>query len=236
MKLIQLIFLLSLPCLASGQNIGGYTIETRLDDILNPSPHIMRERMGGAAYGTKGSPMIFDDFTKGNIYYSNKSKTSGKLINYNCHTHEVLYSDGNNSYLLSPKEIDYLEFLVYDQSLIFKHIFLEDLQKSLFVQVLYNDQSILYKRHYREFLEADYTRAYSADRRYDEYVSHYDYYLSPDGGDVIPLKPKKKNLLTLMNLHSGEIEAFLKAEKINLKSDKDLVKVVKYYDSLSAAF
>ena len=233
---MKLLFFLFIPFLASAQEIGGYPIEIRMDEMLNPSRHVMMERMGGAAYGTKGSPMILDDFTRGNIYYSNKSKTSGKLINYDCYNNQVLYSDGTNTYVLPPKEIDFLEFLVDDESFVFKHVFVEELKKSLFLQVLYNHKSILYKRHYREFLKADYTRAYSADRRYDEYVNQYDYYLSLDGGDVVSLKPKKKSLLAIMNLHSEEIEAFLKTEKINLKSDKDLVKVVKYYDSLSTAF
>ena len=217
-----------------GQGIEGYFSETTLQSLLNPGSVSSRNRLGGAAYGTKGSPMIFEDFTKGNIYYSSRSMTTGTLINYNCYTHEVLYSDGSQNYLLNPKEIDYLEFFENDTPVIFQHIFLKDLKKSLFVQVLYNTSSKLYKRHYRDFKEAEYgEQGYGPDRRYDEYINHYDFYISLDDGDAQLLKPKKKDLLDIMHTHAKEIEAFLKGEKIKLKSDKDLIKVVKYYDSLS---
>ena len=233
MKLIKLLFFVSIPCMLNGQDISGYNFETGVNDLLNPSPHIMSERKGGAAYGTEGSPMILDEYTKGNIYYSNKSKTSAILINYDCYNNRVFYSDGTNEYVLPSKEIDFLEFTLNDQSLVFKHIFLEDLKQSLFVQVLYNNQSILYKRHYRQFLKADYDRAYGSDRRYDEYKNLYKYYISLDGVNSISFKPRKKDLLNIMNEHRNDIEAYLKAEKNNLKSDTDLVKLVKYYDSLT---
>ncbi len=157
---------------------------------------------------------------------------SGKLINYNCYTNEVLYAEGSKTYLLDPKGIDYLEFQVHAKSMVFKHVFIEDLKQSLFAQVLYEGRSTLYKRHYREYKAADYGSAYSSDQRYNEYINHHDFYISVDQGEALPLKPKKKDLLKIMQDHAAEVEAFIKAEKLKLKNDWNLVKVVEYWDSL----
>ena len=234
MKLIAVLLGVMLSCVAVAQVIEGYSFETQLQELVNPSPHLMRERKGGTPYGTIGSPFILEDYVTGNVFFSNKMRSSVKMINYNCHDNEVLYSDGTDTYLLDTKMVDYLEFNVDENtSWIFKQVFLEDKKKRLFLQVLYNDHSILYKRHFKEFNAADYGGAYSADRRYDEYIDKYDYYISVKGTDIQEFKPRKKNILSIMEAFGKEMEEFLKNEKINLKSEEDLVRLLGYYDSLS---
>ena len=234
MRWLTVLLNISLPCMAIAQSLQGYSYETQLQELLNPSPHIMGERKGGAAYGTIGSPFVFEDFVPGIVYFSNKMKSGTEKINYNCHDNEVLYSDGAKSFLLDARRIDYLEFkLGENASWVFKQVFLEDKKKSLFLQVLCDDHSILYKRHFREFRKADYGGAYSADRRYDEYTDRYNYYILLEGGDIQSLKPQKKAVLEIMETYGNEMEEFLKKEKINLKSEDDLVRLIRYYDSLS---
>ena len=234
MRNTLIFFSLLLPCSLFGQDLAGYVYQNILNDMINPSEHLMRERMSGRAYGTNGNPYVFEEFTPGTVYFSNKMKSPIWQINYNCYTNEILYSDGTNEYLLDSRKIDFLEFEPYENtSVIFRQVFLEDKKMSQFLQVLYHGQSVLYKRHYREYLEADYGGAYSADRRYNEYKDLYDYYISFDNIEAVSFKPNKKNLLNIMHLHEQEIESFLKTEKIDLKSDEGLARVVKYYDSLS---
>jgi hypothetical protein len=232
MKKLLFSILMLIPLIAGGQDLSGYTQTIRAQEMLAADNNLLRN-ITATAYGTKGSPNVFEDFTSGTIYFSNKTMVSAKLINYDCHKNEVLHSDGSEVFILNPKDIDFLEFQVQDKSMIFKHVFIKDLKQSLFAEVLYQGRSILYKRHYREFHEADYGDAYSSDRRYDEYRNRHDYYISVENRDPVPLKPRKKDLLKLMQDHSGEIEAYLKAEKIKLKSDGDLVRVVQYWDSLA---
>ena len=233
MKWIILTLSLAASCIVAAQDLQGYPAITYMEEFLNPSPYMMRAR-AGSAYGTKGSPNIFDDFVPGVLYFSSKMKSETDRLNYNCYSNEVLYSDGSTTFQVDNKKVDFLEFHPADApAIMFEQVFLADKKKSLFLQILYNESSKLYKRHFREFKKADYGGAYSADRRFDEYIDLHDYYLSLNGGDVIPLKPKKKNLLNIMYPHGEEIEKFLKSEKIDLKNDNDLEKVVRYFDSLS---
>jgi len=45
-------------------------------------------------------------------------------------------------------------------------------------------------------------------------------------------KPSKKDLLETFSDKSSEIDAFLKKEKLDFKSNDDLAKVFQYYSSL----
>ena len=235
MKIIW-ILLISFPGVVQAQTLMelvDYGNISNLSEILEPGQMIKRERGGGAPYGTKGSPNVYEDFVPGIIYFSEKVKSGIQMMNYNCFTNTVFLENGSETVQISTRVIDYLEFKPDNNtSQIFQQVFMEDQQMSQFLQILYNENSILYKRHYRDLLEADYSGAYSSEQRYDEYKNRYDYYISLNGSDPQVLKTKKKQVLVIMENKSDEIEKFMKSSKIDLKSDIDLVKLVRYYDSL----
>lgn len=52
------------------------------------------------------------------------------------------------------------------------------------------------------------------------------------GGEVAMLKPTKKFVLSMMKDHADEVDAYIKREKIKLKSPDMLVKLFNYYNSL----
>lgn len=217
----------------SGQVVPGSTgYEMTEIDIMNPHKNLLRTK-SAKPYGTKGSPYVFEDFRKGDIYFANKMRVNGKLLNYDCYNNRWEYSADNSIYLLHSDQIDYFEiFKEADNSMLFKQVFVEKLKKKLFLQVLYNENTLLYKRHFREFREADYGGAYSEDRRYDEFHDRHSYYLKTDDGELQMFKPKKNSLLDIMEDKRAELEKYLKKEKPDLKTDDGLVRLIRYYDSL----
>ncbi len=116
--------------------------------------------------------------------------------------------------------------------MLFEHVFVEGLKKRVFLQVLYNDSSILYKRYFKEFREADYGGAYSQDRRYDEYHDRHSYYLKTADNELQMLKPKKNSILEIMEGKSDEVEKYIKKEKPDLKTEEGLIQVINFYDKL----
>ncbi len=230
-KLFLLFFLF--PLASSGQTVpasSAYDISTI--DMLSPSPHLFQEK-SARAYGTNGSPYVFEDFRIGNIFYANQMRVDGKLLNYDCHNNQLVYSDGKAAYLLDSRNIDYIQIILGEQrSKVFEQVFLEDLKQRVFVEVLYNEKSVLYKRYFKDFQKADYGGAYSQDRRYDEYHDRHSYYIKTADSDLQLMKPKKKSVLEVMDTDGNELEKYIKQEKINLKSDEGLVQLIRYYDSL----
>lgn len=231
---IILLFLsLSFPLVISGQAVPGSTgYEMTELNIMNPAPQLLRTK-SAMAYGTTGSPYVFEDFKRGNIFYANKLRVDGKLLNYDCYNDRWEYSSDNAVYLLNSSQIDYFEiFPGQDSPMLFKQVFLEKLKKHVFLQVLYNANSILYKRYFKEFREADYGGAYSQDRRYDEYHDRQAYYLQTAENELQMLKPKKKSLLDIMKDKGEELEKYMKKENPDLKTDDGLVQLIRFYDSL----
>ena len=74
MKPHVVLFLLLIPLMASGQELSGYQYEVELQDLVNPGSHTLWQRHLSAALGTKGNPLVFEDFLNGNIYLSDKSR------------------------------------------------------------------------------------------------------------------------------------------------------------------
>ena len=233
MKATIILLLLVWPMVICGQVIVGPTgySETDLDN-LNPNHRLLRTKTA-EAYGTIGTPYVFKDFRKGNVYYANQQRVSNILLNYDGHNDQLQYMTGGSIYLLNSDQIDYFEVDPgLDSSKLFRQVFIEKLKKRVFLQVLYNDSSILYKRHYKDFKEADYGGAYSQDRRYDEYHDRHDYYVKMAGSDLQQLRPRKKSILEVFSDKRDGLEKFLKKEKPDLKTDDGLVRLIRFCDGL----
>jgi hypothetical protein len=222
-----------MPLIISAQAVPGSTgYEMTEMNIMNPAPQLLRTK-SAIAYGTTGTPYVFEDFKQGNIFYTNKMRVDGKLLNYDCYNNRWEFSAGNSIYLLNSSQIDYFEiFPGQDRIILFKQVFVEKLKKQVSLQVLYNENSILYKRHFREFREADYGGAYSQDRRYDEYHDRESYYLKTGDNELQVLRSSKKSALEIMEDQREEVEKYIKKEKPNLKTEAGLVQLIRFYDSL----
>jgi hypothetical protein len=224
MRPIAVLIIVSLPCLLGAQ------IPAEVEDYIDK---FGTNNLNVRADNTIGSPYVFEEFVTGLVYFADDTRSTERMINYNCHDNQVLYRDGEDIYLLNARMIDSLEFRIGDNtSWIFTKVALKDDGDPIFMNVLYRDHSILYKRHYKEFREADVGKAYGSGQRNDEYIDRHDYYIALGRSDVQPLRPRKRNVLEIMEAYGEEIEDFLKNEKINLRSESDLIRLISYYDSL----
>ena len=100
------------------------------------------------------------------------------------------------------------------------------------MQVLYQGKSILFKRYRKEFLKADIGQPYGSNRQTDEYNDYYEYYVSANGKEPVILKPRKSATVEIFSDKSEIIEEFIKKEKINLKDETDLIRLVEHYDKI----
>jgi len=183
---------------------------------------------------TIGTPYLLEEFVTGYVYFSDHTRSTERMINYNCQDNQVLYQEGEDTYLLNARMIDSLEFRIDENtSWIFRKVVMKDNSDPVFMNGLYSDHSILFKRHYKEFKEADIGKAYGSGQRNDEYIDRHDYYISIEGSVIQSFRPRKKNVLEIMEAHREEIGDFLNKEKISLRLESDLIRLIGYYDSLS---
>jgi hypothetical protein len=219
------------PALILAQNLpAGYDVVSKLQQQV-----WMDKKLATADpnyTNVKGTPLIFEKFQNGNFYFSNKTFITDRLINYNCYVDEVLFSDEKNIYKATSQDIDYFTITSSENGsiLLFKQVFLSSEKKRIFMQVLYQGKSVLFKRYRKEFLKADVGQPYGSNRQMDEYNDYYEYYVSVYGKEPVILKPRKSAAAEIFSDKSEIMEEFFKKEKINLKDEKDLIRLIEYYD------
>jgi hypothetical protein len=185
--------------------------------------------------GTKGTPYVFETWFPGEIFLKSKSKVHIKEMNYNCYDNELVYLDPATKVtrLINRFTVDLFYIMNGSDTLLFAPIIPENDEEFLFAQVLYNGGSIVYKRYKKEFVKANYEGGYSADRKYDEFADKSDLYISRQNDEKFyKVKKSKKQILEAFPGTEDEISSYIKAEKLDLKDEEDVIKLLKYYDSL----
>jgi hypothetical protein len=197
---------------------------------LNPEQIITYNIKSGELIGT---PLLSEDFMKGTIYFHTDRKVSDLMINYNIFTGELLYKKEGNTYEVNTSDVLYFTVNEPEENKIqmYQQEFIPQASRREFIQVLYEGNTMLYKRRVKEFQESDYKNPYSDARRYDEYRDRTIYMVKLNR-ELKELKPRKKAVLELLNDQADQVGIFLKEEEINLNKEDDLIKLFDYYNKL----
>jgi hypothetical protein len=186
--------------------------EDNLKAISNLSPY----STGGLGFdnryeGVKGTPRLMDTLLpslmmiKGQKYYIELSADLDVVNNYLVYRHPK-----TNKMFAVPLDVIEEVIITKDGRDLFYRTtygnkFEKDLKDQRFYQLLKEGKYEFIKIPLKTFVQADYKNAYSADRRYDEYVPANKYYLKgPDSlfhqvqlnrKSVLKVYPEKKSIL-----------------------------------------
>lgn len=99
-----------------------------------------------------------------------------------------------------------------------------------FYEVLYNEKSSLFCHYSTSIKKATYIPAFNVGEKDDKIIIEKKYYAFLNN-QLIELEKNKKKLI--QQFHSNnEIITFIKQNNINPKNEQDLIKFIKYYDSI----
>jgi len=234
--IITLALIVSLPC--SAQNISvpeDYEAKENLRELGSMDGTGNVQTFDNRYKGVKGTPYVFEEFHPGEVYLKTKNKVAVQDLNYNCFENEIVYMDPATKVirLMNRFQVDLFTIRDGDRVLTFVPVKLGDDEQTIFAEVLYNKGSDVYKVYGKEWLKANYEGGYSADRRYDEFVDKYDLYFIKEGENMLyKAKKSKKQVIAAFPDHEKEISSYIKSNKLDLKEDSSLVKLLVYYDSL----
>ncbi len=99
------------------------------------------------------------------------------------------------------------------------------------VQVLYEEKIVLYKYFYLETKKATYVPTVALGNRNEQIIKKSSYYVQSSGKVYKISASLKKNKELFINQYI-KVENFIKENKLKLKSESDLIKIVKYYNLL----
>lgn len=236
--ILILLTLINFTCMAQTvPDPTGYEAKENLRELGSQSGTGNVQTFDNRYEGTKGTPYVYETWFPGEIYLKSKNRVDIKEMNYNCYDNELAFLDPatRTVRLINRYTVDFFYFLNASDTLLFVPIEPENDGEFLFAQVLYNGGSMVYKRYQKEFVKANYEGGYSADRKYDEFADKSSlYFLKHDDKLIYKVKKSKKQMLEAFPDAENEISAYIKAEKPDMKNEDDVVKLLKYYDSLNA--
>jgi hypothetical protein len=212
----------------------GYSEGPKLFDPTELGRNILITYNLTPSYDTKGTTYLFKDFQKGDLFFRDLTKVSGLLLNYDCTTGEILFEYQDKAFITLRQDIDY--FAIYpsgqDTVLLFGKQLLPGQKRAEYAELLYNEHTILLKRHFKNFKEASVKTPYHANRDYNEYVDKVEYYLKLPNNEVYLFKPSKRAIINYFPEKAGLISDYIKNENIRFRKDSDLIKLMGYCDSI----
>ncbi len=234
--IIVLLTLFSSFCVAQTiPDPTGYEAKENLRELGSVSGTGNVQTFDNRYEGTKGTPYVFEAWSQGEIFLKSKKKVLVKELNYNCYDNELVYLDPATKVvrLINRFTVDLFYLLNGSDTLLFVPIEPDNDGEFLFAQVLYQGGSNVYKRYQKEFVRANYEGGYSADRKYDEFADKSELYFSKQNDEKFyRVRKSKKQILEAFPGDEDAISSYIKAEKLDLKKEEDVVKLLKYYDSL----
>lgn len=177
-----------------------------------------------------GSPYMNDEFIKGAIYTTSKTKYSDIPLRYNIYNDEIEFQTPDNSVaaLGSPEIVEKVTFGDYTMEYI--PFDLARKVKRGFFKVVLKGNASLYARPEIQFVQAKEPAPYQ-DAVPAKFLQKGDRYYIRIGLEAAAVTGNKKDVLALFPNHSDQLEAFIKKDKINVKKEDDLKKLVEYYNS-----
>jgi len=173
-----------------------------------------------------GSLYKYQDFIQADVYLKIKDEPQKYYVNYNMHTDKIDFKSDDKIYEVSNSEL--IIKLVVESDCIYYYPYYSDEELKMgFLFKIHGDSIQLFKKEKVRFIPAQEARnIYDNDEPAKFLNIDPDYYLAVNKEPAFLIKNKK----SFKNKFSNETEIFdfLKAEKIDFKSEQDLIKLIDF--------
>jgi hypothetical protein len=230
--LLIIVSIMSLPLFSQANN-SAYNLNTRQIDLAEKR----------AAFGLteeefnniEGSPYANELFTAGNIYKNDKELFKDVLLRYNIFADEIEIKQNENvsddSYGALIKEPNTL-VKILNNIYIFVP-FEGSNEKGHYFSILTEESNFdLYKKTEVSYSAPSYAKtSYDRDRP-ASFTQKSIYYMVSKDGKFYELPNSKSKIIKVMNKRKDQVKAYIKTANLDFKKEIDLIKLVKYYNSL----
>ena len=231
--LIIIVSIMSLPLFSQRNNLSFDHLNTRNIDMAQ-----YRESFGLTEEefnNIQGSPYANDEFIAGNIYKNDKELYKDVLLRYNISADEIEVkkskNDSDDSYGALIKEPNTLIKILND---IYIFVPFEGSNENGHYFTILTEESNfdLYKK-----AEVSYSAPSFAKTSYDRdrpasFTQKSTFYMVSKDGRFFELPNSKSKIIKVMNNKKDQVKGYIKKTRLDFKKEKDLIKLVKYYNSL----
>ncbi|RMA65665.1 hypothetical protein [Ulvibacter antarcticus] len=182
---------------------------------------------------TAGSPYSNVDFLQGNIYKDKKLAQTGVLMRYNMFSDEIEIKNSSTDKTYGALIQDASVFVkIFNDIYVFAPFQGSNANGHYFKVVTEGTNFDLYKKE-----EVTYQPPYAPKTTYErekpaEWVKNETYFLVSKSGDYYELPNSKSKILKVMKNKEKDVKDYIKKNKLDLDKEKDLEKLVDYYNSI----
>jgi hypothetical protein len=223
MKKISLLFLsiAVTVCTLQAQSVKEQLVFDQQDRALLTSSNIREE----------GTPLLTTTWLKGLVKFTNGTTYKADFLKYDLEKDQVYFKDAKSDELLQfALPVSEFSLVIGQENLVFKsgYLAVDRNKPSSFYQVLVDGGVQLLKHRIKQpfderaFNSATTTRTYKED----------EYFYLAKKNTPVKIRKDKKQILTVLGNYTAELEAYIAEEKLNLKNEEDLVKLIVFYNSL----
>jgi len=174
-----------------------------------------------------GSPFFNNEFVIGNVVLTNGDKFKDVLLKYSSYNDELFFKNPKDGSLLSFV-VPVKSFELLGETYMSGLPAVDNFTENSFYVLIVDTKVKLFVKNYKTILENKPYNSASVEKKFEDNKTYYVF----KEAKMTRFKPSKKDLLETFSDKSSEIDAFLKKEKLDFKSNDDLAKVFQYYSSL----
>lgn len=180
-----------------------------------------------------GSPYLFQDWSKGTVTFKDGKASDKVELKYDQMSDILLFKNSTGAEMEVADPIK--EFVISDPKLgtsrIFRHDFkpVDDYNEQSFYEVLY-DGSVKFTKKVKKSIMTE--REYNASTDTKKIIEKPVFFIVKDNQPILVNK-NEKAILAAIGDKTPELTKYVKENKLNLKNDADILKVLEYYATIS---
>ncbi len=191
---------------------------------LANAPGSMFRSFDNRYQGVKGEPTIFAQFVEGTVNLTNGTVEKNQKLNFDSYTGELLvdHKKLKRIMIVSPNMVNSFTLIepVNERELSF--VKLKEDGKSVFYERLFEGKTSLYKKYGKKIDKAVIGGAYNTTgRNYDEFTDANKYFIKKGEGELVAVRPQKKDLEVFFSDRASQFKEYLRSKKPDLKNDRD---------------
>ena len=176
-----------------------------------------------------GNPYLLDVWTVGNVKFTDSTYAANKELKYDI-LENLLVVRGDGDVENTFKDpVSEFTLSVPGKVRLFKNGFtgVSNISHETFFEVLYNGKFKLLKREVKSIVESKGYNTATVTRKIEGVTT---YYIAKPDNSVVLVKNNEKSILAAMG--KPELSQYVKENKLNLKNEEDIIKLLTYFSSL----
>lgn len=181
----------------------------------------------------EGSQYLDELWEDGTLILKNDTLIEGLKFRYNIYAHEMQLRIKEDT--LAFTRPDLIRTLVFkNRTFIYGEYTNNKITGKDYFELLVDGKyNLLLKREVTFIPQSPPSTPLSGGYLYDRMILKEYIYLQKNGSDAIFVKSNKKSILSQLGDHQSELLKYIQKEKISFKENKDIAKLIIYYNSLS---